>query len=164
MATQSRDPAPHYEHSELGFNYRLSNISAAIGCGQLLVLEQRIEARKTIFANYRDAFASLPQIEMMPVVETGNFWLTAITINSSCAVTPKDIATALSEADIETRPIWKPMNLQPFWKDYQFYSKDISAAVCDDLFWRGICLPSGSALSPIDQERIISIVKKVVTS
>ena len=158
-ATQSRDPAPHYEHSELGFNYRLSNISAAIGCGQLRVFPERLLARRSIFERYSRYFEDIPNIEMMPSYGSPNRWLSVMTLTAGSAETPASIAKVLAEANMETRPTWKPMNLQPYWKHYAFYVKNPARPVGDDLFARGLCLPSGSSLQPADQDRIIDIVR-----
>ena len=163
-ATQSRDPAPHYQHSELGFNYRLSNICAAIGCGQLKVLSERIAARIAIFERYSQAFTDLPQIEMMPAYGEPNRWLSVIAIAKGCDITPGEIAAALAAEDIETRPAWKPMNLQPYWERFPFYyDKGRERPVGDDIFNRGLCLPSGSNLQIADQERVIACVRSVIS-
>jgi dTDP-4-amino-4,6-dideoxygalactose transaminase len=158
-ATQSRDPAPHYQHSELGFNYRLSNICAAIGCGQLQVLAERVRARREIFKRYSEAFAGIPQIQMMPVYGNPTHWLTVITLVEGSKVTPGQIAAALQTDDIESRPVWKPMNLQPYWEKYAYYTKNPGESIGDDLFRRGLCLPSGSSLTEEQQERVITVVK-----
>ena len=158
-ATQSRDPAPHYEHSELGFNYRLSNISAAIGCGQLRVFPERLSARRNTFERYAAFFEDISDIAMMPTYGTPNRWLSVITFAPTCPQTPASVAKVLADASIETRPTWKPMNLQPYWKKYAFYAKNAQQPVGDDLFARGLCLPSGSSLLPTDQDRIIELVR-----
>ncbi|MCL2497637.1 MAG: aminotransferase class I/II-fold pyridoxal phosphate-dependent enzyme [Symbiobacteriaceae bacterium] len=162
-ATQSRDPAPHYQHSELGFNYRLSNICAAIGCGQLQVLSRHLAARQAVFHRYSEGFQAVPAIEMMPRYGEPNHWLSVITFTPESRVTPQKVAAALAAEDIESRPAWKPMNLQPYWGKYPFYSRSASGSVGADLFARGLCLPSGSALSQEDQDKIIAIVTACCT-
>jgi dTDP-4-amino-4,6-dideoxygalactose transaminase len=150
LSTQARDPAPHYEHTEIGFNYRLSNLLAAVGRAQLSVLPERIEARRRINARYREL---LPDVEFMPEAEygRGNCWLTCIQVED-----PEVIRVALEAEDIEARPIWKPMHLQPVYCDAPMYGGDVSAR----LFAQGLCLPSGSALSEADQDRVVQIVRR----
>lgn len=150
LSTQARDPAPHYEHTEIGFNYRLSNLLAAVGRAQLAVLPARIEARRRINARYRDL---LPDVGFMPEADygRGNCWLTCIQVDG-----PERIRQALEAEDIEARPLWKPMHLQPVYRDAPMYGGDVSAR----LFARGLCLPSGSALSEADQDRVVEIVKQ----
>jgi dTDP-4-amino-4,6-dideoxygalactose transaminase len=150
LSTQARDPAPHYEHTEVGFNYRLSNLLAAVGRAQLAVLPQRIEARRRINARYREL---LPDVGFMPEAEygRGNCWLTCIQLED-----PEAIRVALEAEDIEARPIWKPMHLQPVYRDAPVYGGEVSAR----LFARGLCLPSGSALSEADQDRVVAIVRR----
>jgi len=161
-ATQSRDPAPYYQHSELGFNYRLSNISAAIGCGQLEVLSKRLLRRREIFQCYAAAFAKYPYIQMMPQVGDPNYWLTVITLGLDAPLFPRQLAAVLAAENIETRPAWKPMNLQPFWQNFPYYTHSPRASVGDDIFIRGLCLPSGSGLTPAQQERVIAAIARVL--
>ena len=145
-STQARDKARHYEHTELGYNYRMSNIVAGIGRGQLRVLEDRIAKKKEIFETYKEAFKEIEDIEMMPVCEYGepNYWLTTITLNENSKVKPLDIILALEKENIESRPIWKPMHIQPYYKEYDFYSHndEEEISVSEDIFNRGVCLPS----------------------
>jgi len=149
LSTQAREPAPHYEHTELGFNYRLSNLLAAVGRAQLELLPERVAARRRINARYREL---LPGVEFMPEAAygTSNCWLTCILVED-----PKRIRAALEADDIESRPLWKPMHLQPFYSDAPVYGGGVSAS----LFERGLCLPSGSALEDDDQQRIVEIVR-----
>jgi dTDP-4-amino-4,6-dideoxygalactose transaminase len=154
LSTQAREPAPHYEHTELGFNYRLSNLLAAVGRAQLEVLPARIEARRRINARYRELLADAPGITFMPEATygRGNCWLTCILVDPAEAGADRErIRLALEEEDIESRPLWKPMHLQPFYRGAPVYGGDVSAG----LFERGLCLPSGSALTDDDQRRIV---------
>jgi dTDP-4-amino-4,6-dideoxygalactose transaminase len=157
--TQSRDPARHYEHSELGFNYRMSNISAGIGRGQLTAIGERVRRKKEIYYMYKKAFSDIGSIKMMPVSDIGepNYWLSCMTVDG--AAKPEDIIAALERDNIEARPVWKPMHMQPFYKrcDYFEHDGDVSA----DIFARGLCLPSGVNMDGRDLERVISSVRKV---
>ncbi|SCW77894.1 dTDP-4-amino-4,6-dideoxygalactose transaminase [Paenibacillus tianmuensis] len=164
-ATQARDPAPHYEHSEVGFNYRMSNVLAGIGIGQLHQLPERIEARRAIFANYAEAFGSMEGIEFMPEASFGQAtrWLTALTVDPQAATTTSgDIIRSLAEANIESRPVWKPMHLQPLFQGCVYYPHQEGHSVSDRLFEQGICLPSGSSLTETEQAKVIEIVKTLV--
>ncbi len=162
-STQARDKARHYEHTELGYNYRMSNIVAGIGRGQLRVLEDRIAKKKEIFETYKEAFKNIEDIEMMPVCEYGepNYWLTTITLNENSKVKPLDIILALEKENIESRPIWKPMHIQPYYKEYDFYSHndEEEISVSEDIFNRGVCLPSDTKMTKEEQERVIKIIK-----
>lgn len=161
-STQARDKARHYEHTELGYNYRMSNIVAGIGRGQLRVLEDRIAKKKEIFEAYKEAFNEIEDIEMMPVCEYGepNYWLTTITLSENSKVKPLDIILALEKENIESRPIWKPMHIQPYYKEYDFYShNDDEISVSEDIFNRGVCLPSDTKMTNEEQERVIKIIK-----
>ncbi len=164
-STQARDKARHYEHTELGYNYRMSNIVAGIGRGQLRVLEDRIAKKKEIFETYKEAFKDIEDIEMMPVCEYGkpNYWLTTITLNEKSKVKPLDIILALEKENIESRPIWKPMHIQPYYKEYDFYSHndEDKVSVSEDIFNRGICLPSDTKMSNHDMDRVIRIIKNL---
>jgi len=154
-STQSRDPARHYEHSELGYNYRMSNIVAGIGRGQLKVLHKRIEKKRYIFEYYKRELGSLDGVKMMPINEWNepNCWLTCITLSGK--VRPLDIMEALEAENIESRPIWKPMHLQPFYKGYDF----IGSGVSEEIFENGVCLPSDTKMSDEDLDRIVKIIK-----
>jgi dTDP-4-amino-4,6-dideoxygalactose transaminase len=160
LATQARDPAPHYEHSVVGFNYRLSNICAAIGRGQLRVLDERVAARRRVFTRYAEAFADLAAITMMPEAPwgQGSRWLSCLLVDGEAKVTREDLRLALMAKDIEARPVWKPMHLQPVFAG----SRAIGGAVAEDLFARGLCLPSGSNLSDSDVDEVIDIVRTTV--
>ncbi|RMG37990.1 MAG: aminotransferase class I/II-fold pyridoxal phosphate-dependent enzyme [Methanobacteriota archaeon] len=159
LATQARDPAPHYEHSEIGYNYRMSNVLAAIGRGQLKVLEDRVTARRRIFEYYRRALGDLPGIEFMPEAPWGRHsrWLTVITIDPKAFGADREaIRLALEKENIESRPVWKPMHLQPVYKDCEVVGGEVAEA----LFRDGLCLPSGSAMSDLDLQRITSIIRR----
>lgn len=164
-STQARDKARHYEHTELGYNYRMSNIVAGIGRGQLRVLEDRIAKKKEIFETYKEAFKEIEDIEMMPVCDYGepNYWLTTITLSEISKVKPLDIILALEKENIESRPIWKPMHIQPYYKEYDFYSHNYEdeVSVSEDIFNRGVCLPSDTKMSDNDIDRVIGIIKNL---
>jgi dTDP-4-amino-4,6-dideoxygalactose transaminase len=156
-STQSRDPARHYQHSELGYNYRMSNISAGIGRGQLKVLEQRIERKKAIFETYRRELGGLEGVRFMPINEWNepNYWLSCMILTGP--VRPGDVMAALDCENIESRPLWKPMHLQPLYENYDFISTGTD--VSGQLFENGICLPSDTKMTDEDLARVISIVK-----
>lgn len=160
LATQARAHLPYYHHTEIGYNYRISNISAAIGCGQMEVLQERIAQKRAIFAYYQQAFADIPAISMSP--ELGNSfstrWLSCFLINEKLSsVKPTMIIEALANANIESRRIWKPMHLQPVFADAPYYSTN---HISEYLFEQGLCLPSGTALSPEQLEKITAFVRK----
>ena len=160
LATQARDPAPHYQHSEVGYNYRLSNVLAAIGRGQLRILEERVAARRRNFGFYRGALGELPGITFMPDAGWGRHtrWLTALTIDPAQFGADREaVRLALESENIEARPVWKPMHRQPVFERFDRVGGDVS----DDLFNRGLCLPSGSNLMPADLERVASIIESV---
>ncbi|WP_036799050.1 DegT/DnrJ/EryC1/StrS aminotransferase family protein [Pleurocapsa sp. PCC 7319] len=160
LATQARDPQPHYEHTEIGFNYRLSNISAGIGRGQLLVLKERVAARRKNFEIYREALGDLPGIQFMPEPNYGvsTRWLSCLTFDPQIAgIDREQVRLQLLAKQIETRPVWKPMHLQPVFADCEC----INNGVAEDLFQKGLCLPSGSNLSDADLARVISEIKQV---
>ena len=161
-ATQAREAKRYYEHKEIGYNYRMSNICAGIGRGQLQVMDQRIKAKKEIRKRYEDGLRNLP-IKFMPEFKKGspNYWLTVITVNKGCKVAPEDIIVALEKENIESKPVWKPMHMQPVFKDYMFFSEDNNVNNEQRLFERGICLPSGSALTDIEQKLIIEKIKGI---
>jgi dTDP-4-amino-4,6-dideoxygalactose transaminase len=159
-ATQSRDPAPHYQHSEIGFNYRLSNILAAIGRGQLKVLKEWVNLRRRNFAYYQARLNELPGLDFMPETSYGRStrWLTAITIDPAQAGIDREmVRSALDKSNIESRPVWKPMHLQPVFSACQCYGGGLS----QDLFERGLCLPSGSNLLTGDLDRVVDVIKSV---
>ena len=162
LATQARDPARYYQHSQIGYNYRMSNIVAGMGRGQLLHLDEHKALKKKIYETYRDAFADIPEIAMNPMNPKGeaNYWLSCITIAPDCKVMPDQIMDALQEENIESRPIWKPMHLQPVYADCDFFPhEEGKPAVSDDIFNRGVCLPSDIKNTPEEMEQIINIVK-----
>ncbi len=154
-STQSRDAARHYQHSELGFNYRMSNVVAGIGRGQLKVLEQRVDKKKYIFEFYKRELGSLEGVEFMPINDWNepNYWLSVMTLNGS--VRPLDVMEALEKENIESRPVWKPMHMQPFFAEYDYVGSDVS----EKLFENGVCLPSDTKMTYEDLERICSIIK-----
>lgn len=157
LATQAREPARHYEHTTVGYNYRLSNLLAAVGRAQLADLERRVAARRMINARYREALGDLPGWRFMPEASYGTctFWLTCATVGSESA---RDLALdALGAENIEARPVWKPMHLQPVFRDFPF----VGGAVAERLFREGLCLPSGSSLRAEDQHRVIEILRNV---
>lgn len=160
LATQARDPAPHYEHSQIGYNYRLSNLLAAVGRGQLLVLEERVEARRRNFAFYAAALGDLPGVTFMPEAPWGRHtrWLTTLTIDPAAfGTTREQVRLALEAEDIESRPVWKPMHLQPVFAGCEV----LGGAVADRLFDQGLCLPSGSNLTRADLQRVVDVVRAV---
>lgn len=163
LATQARDPAPHYQHSVIGYNYRLSNILAGVGRGQLTVLEERVAARRAVFDRYKSALGNVG-IQWMP--EPGwsfsTHWLTACTLDPATGMSSERLIKALGAEMIEARPVWKPMHLQPVFQNCQ-YVTDGGASVSDRLFEQGICLPSGSNMALADIDRIISVVKKAIS-
>ncbi len=154
-ATQSRDQARHYQHSELGFNYRMSNVVAGIGRGQLKVLDQRVEKKNYILEFYKRELGELDGVEFMPSNEWDkpNNWLSSMTLNGN--VRPIDVMEVLEKENIESRPIWKPMHLQPFFEKYDFVGTHVS----EKLFENGICLPSDTKLTDEDLERVVEIIK-----
>jgi dTDP-4-amino-4,6-dideoxygalactose transaminase len=160
LATQARQPVPHYEHTEIGYNYRLSNVSAAIGCGQLQVLDKHIAIRRSNFSYYREAFRSFEVFEFLDELPNAfcNRWLTTVLIKrvkSGSALTWDSFRLALESQNIETRPLWKPMHLQPVFKGMPFYGRGVS----QKLFDRGLCLPSGSNLTQSQLERVVQEIK-----
>ena len=154
-ATQSRDQARHYQHSELGFNYRMSNVVAGIGRGQLRVLDKRVEKKKYIFEFYKRELGELEGIEFMPSNEWDepNYWLSSMILRDK--IRPFDIMIALEDENIESRPIWKPMHIQPFFEKYDF----VGAGVSEKLFENGVCLPSDTKMTDEDLERVVGIIK-----
>ena len=160
-ATQSREAERHYEHKELGFNYRMSNVVAGIGRGQLKVLNDRIAKKKEIYEAYKEGFKEIEDIKMMNIADFGepNYWLSCITINEDSKVKPLDIILALEKENIESRPVWKPMHMQPFFKDYKFFSKKDGVSISENLFNRGICLPSDTKNTIEEFNKVISIIK-----
>ncbi len=161
--TQAREPALWYQHTELGFNYRMSNVLAGIGIGQMQALNERIEQKKAIYERYKAGFSDIDYIEMMPVCDYGkpNYWLSCITMNGKSRVNPIMIIKALANENVESRPIWKPMQLQPFYRECMFFSHNENGemSVSQDIFTRGVCLPSDTNMTVEQQEKIIRIVR-----
>ena len=168
-STQARDKAPWYEHTEIGYNYRMSNILAAIGRGQMLHLEERIDRRRAIYRKYKQELEKVPGVKLMP--ETPNCrsiqWLTAITVDKeTTGKTFMDVINYLNDMNIESRPVWKPMHLQPYFKErnakYFTHGEGDNGGVSDKLFNTGICLPSASAMTDEEQEYVIEAVKEAL--
>jgi dTDP-4-amino-4,6-dideoxygalactose transaminase len=162
LATQARDPAPHYQHSEIGYNYRMSNICAGIGRGQMMVLEERINQRRAINKWYKELLEPYEFISFLSEPNEdyfSNYWLTTIVVNdNSKGITRETIRLALEEENIESRPLWKPMHLQPVFESYTSYVDGTS----DFLFEKGLCLPSGSNLTKTDKDRIKETLLKIL--
>lgn len=154
-STQARDQARHYQHSELGFNYRMSNVVAGIGRGQLKVLDQRVDKKKYIFEFYKRELGCLAGVNFMPINEWSepNYWLSVLTLNGK--IRPIDIMEALEADNIEARPVWKPMHMQPFFAKYDYIGGNVS----EKLFENGVCLPSDTKMNDADLERICKIIK-----
>lgn len=170
LATQARDPARHYQHSQIGYNYRMSNVVAGIARGQLLHLEEHKAIKKAIYAQYKEAFADIPEITMNPLNPDAdaNCWLSGMAIDKDCPVTPDMVMDALDAENIESRPVWKPMHLQPVFAEYDFITEKGSkedtpdiASVAEDVFNRGLCLPSDIKNTAEDMELIIGIIRKL---
>jgi pyridoxal phosphate-dependent aminotransferase EpsN len=192
LATQARQPARHYEHTEAGYNYRMSNVLAGIGRGQLDVLEERVEARRAVFERYREAFKGVAGFNFMPEAGFGRStrWLTVLTVDSAlCGVSRDEIIDVLEAENIEARPVWKPMHLQPLYAGCRYYAHEANSpspqpsplegegehkifqfagkgvfkgSVSDRLFELGLCLPSGSNLTLEEQARVINIIMKLI--
>jgi dTDP-4-amino-4,6-dideoxygalactose transaminase len=156
-STQSRDVARHYQHSELGFNYRMSNVVAGIGRGQLKILDQRVTKKKYIFEYYKKELSQLEGIEFMPINDWNepNYWLSVMTLKGK--VRPIEVMEALEAENIESRPVWKPMHMQPFFAEFDYIGGDVS----EKLFENGVCLPSDTKMSDEDIERICRIIKSL---
>lgn len=159
LATQARDPAPHYQHSEIGFNYRLSNVLAGIGLAQLEALDSRVRARRKVFDRYVKALGKLPGVSFMPEAPFGRCtrWLTCVLLEPTAfGASREDVRLALEKVNIEARPLWKPMHLQPVFAG----RRAVGGAVSERLFERGLCLPSGSNLTPAQQDRVLEALLK----
>lgn len=156
-ATQARDPAPHYQHSELGYNYRMSNIVAGIGRGQLKVLDQRVAKKKYIFEYYKQELGDLPNITFMPINDWNepNYWLSCIQLTGK--VRPLDVIDALEKENIESRPLWKPMHLQPFYANCDYIGQGFS----ETLFENGLCLPSDTKMTDYDLVRVVKTIRRL---
>ncbi len=158
LSTQARTPARHYEHTEVGFNYRMSNLLAAVGRGQLRALDSRVLARRRVNQSYRELLANLPQLKFQDEAPWGNstFWLTCVTLEPGRQKLVDKILTACEDDDIEARPLWKPMHLQPVFEGY----KCVGGQRSEDLFTRGLCLPSGSSMTDDDIERVCAAIRR----
>jgi dTDP-4-amino-4,6-dideoxygalactose transaminase len=161
LATQAKDDAPHYQHSELGYNYRLSNILAGIGRGQMELLEERVKSRREIWTWYAEHLAGLPGLSLAPAAELpgsrSNRWLTTIVLHpAETAATPETLRQHLETHNIESRPLWKPLHLQPLFRDAPMYG----GKVCSGLFAHGLCLPSGTAMTETDLRRVAEAVRE----
>ncbi len=160
LATQARDPFPHYEHSEIGFNYRMSNLLAAVGRGQLSVLDERVQQRRENYRFYQQEIGNLPGIALAPELAAGKstHWLSCITVDPvQFGATCEDIRLALERENIESRPVWKPMHMQPAYAQYRVRGGEVS----EELFANGLCLPSGSSLTKSDLARIVGVIQAV---
>ena len=164
-STQSRDNERYYQHTELGYNYRMSNVVAGVGRGQIRVLDERIEKKKYIYEYYKEAFKDIDEIEMENICDYGepNYWLSIGILSPESRVKPLDIILLLENGNIESRHIWKPMHMQPFYEKYNFFSSYSyhGISVAEDIFNRGICLPSDTKMTDEDLDRVISIVRGV---
>lgn len=160
--TQAREKARYYQHKEIGYNYRMSNIVAGIGRGQLKVLDKRIAQKTAIYNRYKEAFNEIKDIQMQPVLANSkpNHWLSALVLDKDSKVKPLDIILALEKENIESRPVWKPMHMQPVFEKYDFI-KTSEETVSEDLFNRGVCLPSDTKMTEEEQDKIIDIIKEL---
>ncbi|MGG1635371.1 aminotransferase class I/II-fold pyridoxal phosphate-dependent enzyme [Paenibacillus sp. NRS-1760] len=164
LATQARDAAPHYQHSDMGYNYRLSNLLAGVGRSQLEVLDERVIARRNIFDRYKRELGDLPGLQFMPELENtrSNRWLTTITLDlQESGISVHYLLEAFGKAKIEARHVWKPLHLQPLFKANTYYSHEDGINVSEQLFETGICLPSGSSMSEDEQSRVINCIQSV---
>ncbi|MDM5234669.1 aminotransferase class I/II-fold pyridoxal phosphate-dependent enzyme [Bacillus cereus] len=165
LATQARDSAPHYQHSQMGYNYRLSNILAGVGRGQLEVLEDRVRARRCIFKRYYEELSRIPGFYFMPELENthSNRWLTTLMIDEKeSGISIEKLLRILAEENIEARPTWKPLHMQPLFKESKYYSHQKDNDVSKRLFEKGICLPSGSNMMEEDQRRVIQAIINII--
>ncbi|MDB8564136.1 aminotransferase class I/II-fold pyridoxal phosphate-dependent enzyme [Turicibacter sanguinis] len=162
-ATQSREQERHYEHKEIGYNYRMSNIVAGIGRGQLKVLNDRIAKKKEIYETYKEAFKDIEDIQMMNICDFGesNYWLSVMTLKETSKVKPIDIMLALEKENIESRPVWKPMHMQPVFNQYKFFTVGEEISVSEDLFNRGVCLPSDTKMTKEQLLYVIKLIKEL---
>jgi dTDP-4-amino-4,6-dideoxygalactose transaminase len=163
LATQARDPAPHYQHSQIGYNYRMSNLLAALGRGQLETLDTHVDRRRAIFDRYKTGLGDLPGVAFMPELEgcRSTRWLTVMTIDPvKFGATREDVRLALEGENIESRPAWKPMHRQPVFADSKMYG----GLICEKIFENGLSLPSGTALTEEQQMRVVEVVGSVHNS
>lgn len=163
FATQAREQAPHYQHEHIGYNYRLSNICAGIGRGQMEVLQEHVDVRKSHHAYYTEQLKDVPGIEVMSAPNSdfeSNYWLTCITIDSGVTgFDREDLRVKLEAENIESRPLWKPMHLQPVFANAPFYTICETGSVSERLFDKGLCLPSGSALTHKELDRVVQVIR-----
>lgn len=159
-STQSREPAPWYQHEEVGYNYRLSNVLAGIGRGQLMHLDEHIALKKAIYERYKEGLKDLP-VKMNPYPDyvEPNFWLSCLLIDEGCSVSPEDIRIKLEEYNVEARPIWKPMHMQPIYKDCDYITASEGVDVGADVFARGLCLPSDIKMTAEQQEIVMEMIR-----
>ena len=164
LATQARDPAPWYQHSTLGWNYRLSNVLAGIGRGQMVHLDERIAARRRIFDRYVEALGDVPGLSFMsePSWSRSNRWLSTVVLTDRVKASPLSVLEHLESLNIEGRPLWKPMHLQPVFKGADYWPCETGRDVSKDLFERGLCLPSGTTMTEEQQDRVIAAVREAV--
>lgn len=165
LATQARDPAEHYQHSRSGYNYRMSNILAGIGRAQLEVLNERVQGKRAVFQFYEEALGSIEGINFMPELEgtMSNRWLTTLTIDQEkLRQTPADIVKGLADQNIEARPVWKPLHIQPLFEGTCYYPHNKNHSVSEQLFANGICLPSGTNMTIEEQERVIEVILTII--
>ena len=162
-ATQSREAERHYEHKEIGYNYRMSNVVAGIGRGQLKVLNERIAKKKEIYETYKEAFKDIEDIEMMNICDFGesNYWLSVMTLKETSKVTPLDIMIALEKENIESRPVWKPMHLQPIFNSFPFFQVKKGISIAESYFNCGVCLPSDTKMTQKEQYKVIKRIKSM---
>ncbi|MDD2960692.1 MAG: aminotransferase class I/II-fold pyridoxal phosphate-dependent enzyme [Muribaculaceae bacterium] len=160
-ATQARESRPYYYHEVVGYNYRLSNISAGIGCGQMDVINEHVERRREIHNLYSELLKDIPQVSLKENPSDSfksNFWLSCIIIDPSSGVTPEEARQKMNAENIETRWLWRPMHMQPIYKDAPYYGGDVA----ESLFNKGLCLPSGSTMTDADVERVVSVLKEIL--
>jgi len=161
LATQAREPFPWYQHEEIGYNYRLSNICAGIGRGQMKVLAKRVEQKRAIYRRYRENLAGLPLTFQPIAADTlSNCWLTSILIDKNAGIRPMDMIETMKANDMESRPLWKPMHSQPVFADVK-YVTEADKSVSEDLFSRGVCLPSDTKMSMDDVDRVCSVIRSL---
>lgn len=162
LATQARDQAKHYQHSVTGYNYRMSNILAGVGRAQLEVLDKRVETKRAVFERYVEGLGDIEGLEFMPELEEtmSNRWLSVMTLNpDKIKVAPYDLIDSLEAENIEARPVWKPLHMQPVFEGNKFYAHGENDVVSEQLFATGICLPSGTAMTHEEQEKVIQVIK-----
>lgn len=164
LATQSREPYPWYEHKEIGYNYRMSNIVAGIARGQLIHLDEHRDKKEEIYRRYEDGFKDIKCVSMNPYLECSkpNFWLSCLLMDETVEITPIEICEKLAEYNVEARPIWKPMHLQPVFKNNDFITVQDEIDVGADIFNRGICLPSDIKMTAEEQEIVIEMIKSII--